>query len=357
MSSSRRFLAVLAGFGLVALALLLATAFVTDPRGIVAPAFPNAPRLCAGGSSLEPRELKPFLALPHQPREILVGNSRVHNGFSAADAAEFLGRPAVNLAVNAIRMDEAAALIRHAWTVAPVERVWLGIDYVMFTQPASTTIDPPAAMDARLYALRYGVADPAAIRSAVEYLAGGEACGRPHTTPLGFVHPVPPASRQARKAYRRSAPLLLQRRIDFDAAIPADQRARIRRERHALLRQLIVEARARGVRMVLFIAPSHPELTERLGDTPLLRDHESWRREMAALAAAEAYDGLVFLDVSQNAQVAAAARGPECAEGISPACPFYDFTHYSPWVGRRILERGTAADQPPSSVNPSRSVT
>ncbi len=347
MSSSKRFIASFAGVAAGAGVLLLATALLTDPRGIVAPAFEGLPQLCVGGSSLESREVKPYLALAHQPRKILVGNSRVHNGFGADDARERLRQPAVNLGLDAARLEELATLVRHAWTVAPVERVWLGIDYPMFGLPGRGELSIPSTTDRRVQALRYGVADPVAIRSAVEYLAGSPACRRPLWTRLGFVFPrLKPAAR--RLAYhRRRALFLTQRQIDHGTMRPAAERARLRSERHRLLRRLIREARARDVRLVLFIAPSPPELGERMARAGLMEDHEAWRREVAALAAAERHSGLVFLDISADPAVAQAARRRPCTEGAAPECPFHDITHYRPAIGRRILELGTAGDRVP----------
>jgi len=344
MSNSKRFIASFAGVAAGAVMFLLATALVTDPRGIVAPAFEGLPQLCAGGSSLESREVKPFLALAHRPREILVGNSRVQNGFGADDARERLRQPAVNLGLSGARLDELAALVRHAWTVAPVERVWLGIDYPMFALPARGELGIPSATDRRLQALRYGVADPAAIRSAVEYLAGSEACRRPTWTRLGFVLPQSTSPTRRQAYHRRRAAFLTQRQIDQGALRPAAERARIRQERHRLLRQLIREARARDVRLVLFIAPTSPEFGERLARAGLFEDHEAWRHEVAALAAAERHAGLVFLDISTDPVVAEAARRRRCTEDAAPGCPFHDITHYRPAIGRRILDLGTAGD-------------
>lgn len=351
MSNSKRFFLGLTATALAALALLLAAAFVMDPRGIVAPAFPGTPMLCAEGTDMAPRELKPFIALAHQPREILVGNSRVQNGFAAGDARALLNRPTANLAVDAARFDEVLALTRQAWSVAPVERVWIGIDYVMFVDRSPPLLRFPRALDRRHHALRYGVADPAVIRTAAEYLSGGEGCRRPARTRLGFQHPtysVPPSrwwldNPNDRLQVRLGNRLVVQRQVDFHASAPAAERIRLREARRQALGELVREARAKNVRMVLFIAPSHSELLERLATVGLLEDHEAWRRDMATLAASERSPGLALIDIADDAAVAAAARRWPCTEGAAAGCPFYDLSHYDTPIGRQILELGTAA--------------
>jgi hypothetical protein len=113
------------------------------------------------------------------------------------------------------------------------------------------------------------------------------------------------------------------------------------RARLALLGALLREARQRGVRVVLFRNPSHPRYPGLLQEAALEEAHRRWRGDVRAIAAA-AGDGVVFIEPPEAALAAASSVEACRSAGQAPQCPFYDITHYRPWVGRRILEQGAA---------------
>lgn len=339
MSSSRRFIAALAGGAVATLALTVAATFLTDPRGIVAAAFPGAPRLCDAGSDLPSREVKPYLAVVHPPREILVGNSRVAAGFRGTDAQALLRSPAVNLGFDAARLEQVGRMVREAWQVAPVERVWLGADYLMFVQPPVSVPASPAPIERRRFALRYGVADRTAMQRTLAYLAGAGRCRRRQVDPHGFGTDDTVESPGRRLTRLRRAQPHADRLL---ARLAADPAARGRSVSAAFqeLDALAAEARQRGIDLVLFVGPSHPRFHQRIRETGLEADYREWRRRLFAFAAAR---GLILVDLTGDPAIAAAAAQPGCPLLASPGCPFHDFTHYRHSIGRRILELGIAA--------------
>lgn len=338
MSNSRRFLLIAASTAMLALLLLVVTTVLTDSRGLIAATFPGSPRLCAPGADHSPRELKPYLPLPLQPREILIGNSRVDAGFAESDAVALLRGPVLNLGVEGATMYEAARLTRHAWSVAPVKRVWLLLDFTMF-EDDNRSLAIPRPRDPRLFAIRYGLLNSASLRRSLEYLVDPSRCAEPLYTFTGFQNPLTGAERRSGNAatFRHNGEVYAATYRQWFARDAGQRRSHAGKQR-ALLRALIREARARGVQLVLFTAPVHPRYTQILEESGFGPDYRAWQRDVAALAAREGGGGVAFFDLSRHPALLIGTTEPQCAEAGPPECAFYDPVHYRPALGRQILE-------------------
>lgn len=333
MSSSRKFLLGLMGL-LPAYGLLMALAFLVDPRGTVSAVFPSAGGACPPGIRLIRRASIPFIAPARQPREILLGTSRVAFGFAQADAERLLQRPVANLALETASFDEVATLVRQAWAGGSVKRVWIGLDYTMFLDMRPVPLATYRSIGQVPSVLAYGLMDPVVIRYALgHFLRNRGHCKAPFASVLGFADQstmAPMATDEQRfatqLAFWRSRPV-----VSTTVAT-----------RIAALERLVSEGQARGVRIILFTAPLHRQMHQAMVEAKPGDLHERWLSAVRGVVARHAAEvrlielGDVALPEQQD--------GRPCATAGPATCLFYDAIHYRPPLGRRILEIGTETE-------------
>jgi len=75
------------------------------------------------------RHAKAMQILTRQPSHVILGSSRVYRGF---DMEHCSGHNAYNLGLPRLRIAEAEAYVRHLIHFAPLEKLVLGLDYLMF---------------------------------------------------------------------------------------------------------------------------------------------------------------------------------------------------------------------------------
>ncbi len=355
MSSSdpraRRYLGWGAATVLLLAAALAAMTAAIDPRGLLGPTL-GWPTLCQAGLKTDEHDSKPLLAALGRPKVILVGASKVQKGFLQSDADRVLGPGAFNLAMSASNFSEIADMAEDAWRGGGVRSVWIGLDYGGFSAPPSGAYRRPARLDAdpRLRALWHGWLSPQAMERATHIAAHPEQCRRPLYTPRGFRaetrpgDPDPVGTADLRVGPGRD-PLTGQRR-SFRAVttLPKAQREATYREEMQRLRRLLGEARSRRIEVVLFIHPRSRVYLRALELEGLDADYRRWEGDVTAIVAAAHDPHARLLDFSDDARFTGSDAGV-CAAGARPTCLFYDAAHYTPAVGRRILEAGATAPQ------------
>lgn len=346
-SSARAFLVALAAAAAIASAAVLALTALVDPGGLVATLWPGKPQLCTPGlrSGFGSRAA---VAARMLPDELLVGNSRVQRGFGLGDVRLLLGERSANLAVPAAVYEDVDLLVRRAMRDASPRRVWIGVDFAMFFNEEGVRGDvaaTAAALDGKgggkLALVRQGLANGGSVQAALGAISSPRACARPEFDAAGFVDPAQADYYAATKNPARFQMVAVaqekaQRRV---AALGRRKVDALYRKRMRMLERLAVDLRRQGADLVLFEAPVHPRLRRVMVEQGLIPYHERWKRDMDALAAGA---GLAIVELPPG-QVHKRGEPDACARESRPAaCPFYDPTHYKPWVGRLILERALA---------------
>jgi hypothetical protein len=122
-------------WGISALAvgiITLSTTLIIDPYGLYTIINIDGINQQKEGVRSKIRFVK-TLELPlRQPKTILLGTSRVHDGINPAHSALQEKAPVYNLAVDMNRIHETLALLNHAIENSKIERVILGLDLFMF---------------------------------------------------------------------------------------------------------------------------------------------------------------------------------------------------------------------------------
>lgn len=350
-SSARAFLAAFAATGAAIFAAALLLTALVDPTGLAAAAWPEKPQLCTPGlrGSSAPRAA---VAAIGAPDALLVGNSRVQAGFTAADVRQLLGGRAANLGIAGASFEDIDLVVRHAVRDASPRTVWIGVDFGNFFSSQPPRADIAAAVQAiegkgRFALFRQGVANAEVIEAALATLLRPGACARPEVDLAGFANPgAAELYGMTKDPARFAAAAGVQREVHrWLAAADRGRVEKLYARRVRMLERLLADLRARDIQVVLFKGPIHPRLEQIVAQQGLARPYARWREDMEVVAARFAVQ---VVELAEE-QVHRSGEPAACAtESRPPACPFYDLTHYRPWVGRMILERalvGAAARQ------------
>lgn len=319
-------------------ALALGLTWAVDPSAVLARS--GGGWLCAPGiKDGDPHEFKQLVAAIHQPQEILLGSSRAAAGFSEADFREVTGGTAANLALAGASLAEMEALTSSAIARAPVRRVWIGLDFGAFAQPPANPqpVAPLPDLKRQPLALAKGLVNPRATQAAVGAVLTGT-CAHPPMTPAGFSNADAAMIAAPYSGYSPRNRARLIRAWN----VPEPLRKRGYDEAMRRLDTLAADLRGRGVQLIVYLAPVHPDYRvdiDRAGLAPL---YGRWRTQLGHLAkrhraALVESDTQTFLD---------SVEAP-CPAGSPRAhCLFYDPLHFRPVVGRAILTEGLRLTAP-----------
>ena len=304
---------------------LLFATYLVDPLGQI----PGGGGLCAEGIKI-PERAKPIIAAARHPQELFLGSSRVLHGIAGDDARALAGPRAANLALVGASLEEVDLLARNALQVAPVARIWIGLDFAMWLPrrgDARPLRQPRPGLSANAAGLRYALFDTAAIRAALSAARSPELCRRPRYDQDGFsLRPASgdrtPSGEARRFAWRALVPNLRSRAGSDAARLETHYRAQLAR-----LSALVEAADASGVETVLFLAPLHPLNLRAIEEAGLGPLHRRWRGDVAVAAGPGR-----LVDLTGPLPVS-----PACLRSSAPDCPFRDLTHYRPAVGRQII--------------------
>lgn len=336
-TATRRFLKQFAA-GLLALAALgVGLTWLIDPLAALYPA--GGGNLCTTGiKTFTARKYKFIAAVARQPREVLVGSSRVLVGFAHSDAERLLSRPTFNLGFHNASLADDDRVVRNIVRRAPVERVWLALEFGGFTRNTGEDrpLKLPAELPMPLFVWREGLLSPLALRITVSTMIRPSLCRSPPIDPYGFLNPVARSWRE-RSGFREIE------RLERTWGGPDQQdeqrySARVRR-----LRELAQWLRNRRVGVVLLLSPmseSYLHTVERAG---LAGRYRRWREDVRWIARRE---GAVLVESDTAAFLDSVPI--QCQRGSTrDECFFYDTIHFRPEVGAAILAAGTkTADKP-----------
>lgn len=334
MSSSRRFAAgVLAGVLGCAL-LLFVPAILVDPTTYVGGRWPGKPQLCERGIRVEARVGKLLALTGAHSQELLLGNSRVADGFDEQMTLQQIGRSVMNLGVQGATLEELEVAFDEALRGGGVRRIWLGVDYGMFEQDTPPLLK--ALASSSFARLRAAIMSPDVIGMSYAALFGGR-CDVAEMTAQGFVGPA----RYLERARALGWDQLLERsRIKMErsfagiAGADPHRRASLERARRSTLERMLQRAQAAEVAVVLFVGPAHPQHFDAIRSAGLETDFQHWRRELRALGERNAVAVFDFSDegVTRDMDLASC----DAAGGVS--CSMYDVNHYRPTVGAQMLK-------------------
>jgi hypothetical protein len=330
-AQARRFLRLFAGAAAAAAALALGLTYAVDPLGLLH--GEESSLLCAPGIEFhEERQVKLLLAAVHRPDEIVLGSSRVQGGFDQAAVEQRVGGRVANLAVAGAAIADIDLLARTAVERAPIRRIWIGLDFGAFVQPApaASMLRAPPDLPPDLLAWRAGLLDPVAVEGAVTALVDPRRCRAPEMTAMGF-------QARAYQAHAGSGEAPSRRwRDHMDRAWRLQPETRQQRYDHALARidALAEHFRARGVRLVLFLSPVHPDYASSIAGAELAPLYARWRRDLQALARRRGAQ-LLLTDTPDFLPSAEAA-----CPGARRDCLFNDPIHFRPILGDAIIAEG-----------------
>jgi hypothetical protein len=323
--SPAAFLIHLLAAALAGATLLLSATFLVDPLG----QLPGGGGFCAEGIKDE-ESAKALVPATRRPLELFLGSSRVARGIAGDDARALAGPRVANLALNAGTLEEIDMMARNAMRLAPVKRIWIGLDFVMWfpdRRGARPLRRPRSGLSPEIAGLRYGLFDIAAVRATLSVAFDAELCRRPPLDRDGF---------SLRSSSVGRSPGEEARRFDWRGSLEGlrdsvradgDRLETHYRAELARLSALVEAADARGVETIIFLAPLHPLNLRAIEEAGLGPLHRRWRDDVA-LAAAPGR----LVDLTGPWPVSSA-----CLRSSAPDCPFHDLTHYRPAVGRQIL--------------------
>ena len=306
------------------LAIYAGAALLVDPMG----ATPGN-RLCAGGIKAEIRlGAKSLVARREAPATIMLGNSRVDNGFDTATLARLGPAPRASLATSDAMPAEMAALARDALAGGRLRLAYIGVDFNLAVSPrdpgpVKAIADAPLPWLEAMRRTWFGTDVFQAISTLppdCTRLINADGTSTPARLEI---RPRPGASprqmAKARKEYARRAQELRHLGSRRTAA------------RLAELRAIVRELRRGGVGVVLFAGPVRSQLELIHREKGLAQAAEGWNGQVARMAREE---GALNLDLRRQAALDAAGV-PPCPQGGAD-CHFRDLTHYSASVGTAL---------------------
>jgi hypothetical protein len=339
--SARSFLvAAISAATLATLAIGVLNAYV-DPYGYLreasAPERPCGAVVARGDEAL----VKPRLASLRQPTEVLLGTSRVGGGFDETTAATIDARGrVVNLGVPGADMARVVALARSAIDSAPVERIWVGVDFGMFHADPSKSLGAASSRpmaDARWLRWATALLSWPATRASLNSLTTADECSSTGMTFDGFIGDGPRRRWLAnREDYSRHAVERIQNTMSGIRDLGPKARVAWRLAGVAHLSALLAFASNHGVAVMLYVSPSQREYYAIMDRAGLAGEYAEWRDEVAT-AARGAPGRVTFVDFSNSHQQRQGARSAEGDTDKSESA-FYDLVHFTPRMGRVILE-------------------
>lgn len=265
-----------------------------------------------------PRFFKPLQASARQAGTVILGSSRAQVGLNPDDLPS-----TYNFGIPGVLMAEMLSYGKHVMADTSVKRLIIGLDFFVFNDNEYERASFDAAVTGRNILLR----------TIPETLFSFEALNRSRKTfrlsykrkavfhrANGFFLMRPPKDLTAREAMLASV-------RDFLA--PGGLYADIGEFQRSLgaLDALAAAAAVKGVRLDLFISPTHAALMEALTIAGLRPGYEAWKRGVMKITARH---GATLWDFGGYTQLTSIEL-PDAQRN------FIDASHYRPEVGRRLL--------------------
>lgn len=333
----RSYVLLFCGISALATGAVVALNYQVDPYLIHQWDTPQLQRMLPGREKLSPWG-KTYALARFQPHILYVGNSRTELGLPTHSAL-FGTKRVFNAALSGATLADAAAMVRHAAALSPLDTVIWGIDAPSFSMEiGNTDFDRELVAADRYYFLRRGLINLKRALSvdmtldSIRVLRG--TFGRVCQSSLALL-----GQRDARCVRDRIDSLggagaaILPRVRDFarGAGPSADAMPELERSAAALCRN--------GARLRLYINPTHAMTTDALywsGKWPRL---EAWQAQLTALAEQQRRQGcdVRLFDFSGFNQVTMEA--PPQLSGRAEMSNYWETSHYRVNVGHKILAR------------------
>jgi hypothetical protein len=310
-------------------ALVISLTWAVDPLSTLHPY--GGGKLCGIGiKSSVGREHKLVAAVSRQPREVIVGSSRVVVGFTRRDTERLFTRPAFNLGFHNASVKDTDLIIRETLQRVPLKRVWLALEFGNFTNRVE---DRPPRTPSRLpmpfFAWHEGLFSPAATRMAMTSVFRREPCRHPPVDSYGFLTAHSREWRE-RAGFREIQQLATTWGLASQEA--EDSYAARLRQLEDLLRGL----RFRDVKVVLFLSPMSNSYRQKVEEAGLTELYDRWRADVRSVAQKE---GAALVEADTDSFLDEV--GVDCPPGSTrDECLFYDTIHFRPPVGAAILAAG-----------------
>lgn len=329
------------GVSLALVAPVAAFNYYVDPYLIHQWNTPHLQRLLPGREKLSPWG-KTYALARFRPEILYVGNSRTELGLPAATAL-FGQRRVFNAALSGASLGDAAAMVRHAAAVSPLRLVVWGIDAPSFSmEVGNTDFDRALVAADRFYLLRRALINLKRAISvdmtldSVRVLRGtfGAVC------------------QSSLSLYGQRDGRCVQDRIDSLGGTSAAIVPRVRDFSRGLgpaadaMRELDLSAASlcrAGIRLRLYINPTHAMTMDVLYWTGKWAAMESWHSQLAVLAERSRRQGcdVRVFDFSGFNEIT--TEPPPQASGLAVMTNYWETSHYRENVGGMILERLTGA--------------
>lgn len=344
----RRYLVFLALFAALLIALVAAFNAVADPYGIhrlvVRPGF----NLVKPGQQNHLRMEKAYVVRELRPRALILGSSRAENALRP-DHPIFAAQPCYNLALSGASLREIHAYLRHAQFFAPVKEAVVGLDFFMAHAwyPSAPDFDearlctwfyPKDYTDTLLTldAVNASILTLQSQKTATNFLFPN---GMQNPDFRASTAPLPPQ----RALCQRIEGIFLEHtwhpkgKKDFAWSKPGETRTFFDE-----LREMLEFARAHGIRLALYISPSHARIDQTLCEEGLWDFCEEWKRRIAGQCAEF---GVPLWDFSG----AFGFNTEPIPPATAPAGTMHwwaETSHFTPALGDVILSRLNGAAAP-----------
>jgi hypothetical protein len=331
---------------LSALGLMILLTWVIDPLGILREDR-GFPMLCADGiKTNNDRASIPLLPLKTDFDQVIIGTSRIKRGFTQTAFEENTPGKTINLGIGGISLSELYRLSMPLIRSERMGTLWVGLDYGMFNIPK------PAKMD--IYEKKYesnnqwqsylvGALSFTALRETNHVLRHFHNCRTLIRDYRGFIikgefwnkiNKIWNKKQNQPGSVKQQGRKLFDKFSNIDTTQPLHYQHRL-----ALLERLIKEAVNHSVQLNLFINPSPPGYFDILERAGKLDEYQQWQIDLQLLTQKSSHTAIPpkFRDFSDwYTQEGSMPLG--CSDSFAPPCPFYDFTHYRPYVGQQILK-------------------
>ncbi|MBL8380544.1 MAG: hypothetical protein JNM79_21925 [Burkholderiales bacterium] len=341
---------------LAALVVLLAAGaanFIIDPMGVF-----FAARL-PGVNTYKPEILNywrtalPLRAHLVRPQTAVLGSSRVLYGIDTGDA-QLLGPDAFNLGLPAATLCDIEDAYEIALAGGRLQRIVIGLD---FFAANARRIGPDCGVGELRHQPRLALAKTlfssgtlnAAQKTVTKQRRVDASIWQPSASGTAWLPPGHIARRggahkmflEVEDIYARDY-FLLAPACDFRFGSPADPEAAL-----GHLRRVLASAHAHGVAVRLFFSPEHARLLGLIEATGLMGRYVEWMGAVARINAEEA---------RKAGKAVPALTAHFAADAINEPLPpredmgfamrwFLDSSHYTPALGRRVLEEPAAIAQ------------
>ncbi len=266
------------------------------------------------------RHAKAMQILTRQPSHVILGSSRVYRGF---DMEHCTGHNAYNLGLPRLRIAEAEAYVRHLIHFAPLEKLVLGLDYLMFDADETSIAGFDPDLGSRKYVL---AAWPASFFTSQAYKDTRLALNS-KTRNDGFWR---------RNGFRYSN---TRDKGSLEGVFNRFQSHRITEKQYQNLADLLQRLKDADIETIIYLSPMSKPHLEFFKDNNDWENFNNWRQRVLDIAARQ---GIVCRDFSTSS--------PFSAEDVREHSTdhWVDASHFKPVVGDWILKQlGESGEQIP----------